>query len=137
LATDPKTRSDQEWRETLTQIEYYVLRQAGTERPFTGQYWDSAEPGTYHCAGCDASLFRSTDKYSSGCGWPSFTRALEAGTVIEREDRSHNMLRVEVLCRACEGHLGHVFTDGPPPEGRRFCINSVSIRLVPGDGGAV
>jgi methionine-R-sulfoxide reductase len=120
-------RTEEEWRGVLTPEQYRVLRQAGTERPFTGRYWDHHEAGTYVCAGCGAELFTSDTKFDSGCGWPSFYDALDPARVEEREDRSHGMRRVEVLCRACGGHLGHVFPDGPRPTGLRYCINSASL----------
>lgn len=123
-------KSEAEWRAQLNEEQFWILRQAGTERPFTGQYWQTRTPGTYVCRGCQTPLFRSETKYASGCGWPSFFDDL-GGEVIEvRVDRSHNMIREEILCRACGGHLGHVFPDGPPPTGRRYCVNSASIELI-------
>ncbi len=120
-------RTEEEWRGLLTPEQYRVLRQAGTERAFTGRYWDHHEPGTYVCAGCGAELFTSGTKFDSGCGWPSFYESLDPAKVEEREDRTHGMRRVEVLCRGCGGHLGHVFPDGPQPTGLRYCINSASL----------
>lgn len=129
--TDPKDIPESEWREKLTPEQYHVLREAGTERAFTGQYDKHFEEGAYACAGCGTVLFESDAKYNSGCGWPAFTRAAEAQPgerVEERRDTSHGMIRTEVLCAKCGGHLGHVFPDGPPQEGGiRYCINSLSL----------
>jgi len=120
-------RSDAEWRTILTQEQYQVLRQKGTERPFTGALTQNHETGNYHCAGCDALLFLSGAKFDSGCGWPSFTLPAGSAAVAEHEDLSHGMRRVEVTCARCGGHLGHVFPDGPRPTGLRYCINSASL----------
>ena len=120
-------RSDTEWRQLLTQEQYQVLRQKGTERPFTGALTQNHETGDYHCAGCGERLFSSGAKFDSGCGWPSFVIPADSTAVEEHEDMSHGMRRVEVTCARCGGHLGHVFTDGPKPTGLRYCINSASL----------
>lgn len=121
------TLSDAEWRDRLTPEQYHILRQAGTERAFTGALEKNKATGLYHCAGCDAPLFDSDAKYESGSGWPSFTRPVSADAVDLIEDDSHGMRRVEVRCAACEGHLGHVFPDGPGPDGTRYCMNSAAM----------
>ncbi len=121
--------TDAQWREKLTAEQYQILRKKGTERAFSGIYWDAKDPGIYRCAGCGAELFASDAKFDSGCGWPSFTQPADESGVEEHVDRSHGMSRTEVTCRQCGGHLGHVFPDGPAPTGLRYCINSASIDL--------
>ncbi len=123
--------SDEEWRERLTPQQYEVLRRKGTERAFTGAYWDAKDEGLYRCAACENPLFRSTDKYDSGTGWPSFTEPVSPDAVRLEEDRSYGMRRVEVLCGNCGSHLGHLFDDGPAPTGQRWCNNGVALRFTP------
>jgi peptide-methionine (R)-S-oxide reductase len=125
--TDKLTLTEAEWRERLSPEQYQILRQAGTERAFTGRYEQNKDPGLYKCAGCGAPLFSSDTKYNSGSGWPSYYQPLDAAAVDEHRDVSHGMVRVEVRCAKCEGHLGHVFPDGPAPTGLRYCINSASL----------
>ncbi len=124
------TKTDEQWREQLGVERFEILRQAGTERPWSGEYVENHDDGAYRCAGCHAELFRSNDKFESGSGWPSFTQPSVAEAVELREDRSHGTVRTEVVCRRCGGHLGHVFDDGPRDStGQRFCINSLSLEF--------
>lgn len=129
--TDSTRLTDAEWRARLTPEQYHVLREKGTERAFTGALEKNKAPGEYHCAACGQLLFRSGDKYDSGSGWPSFTTPAEGGAVEEHRDISHGMIRTEVLCSNCEGHLGHVFPDGPGEDGLRYCINSAALDFEP------
>ena len=120
-------KSDEEWKQILTPVEFQILREKGTEYAFTGEYYKHKEKGTYVCAGCGNELFTSESKYDSGCGWPSFYEPLSNEKVGEAEDRSHGMVRTEIVCNNCGGHLGHVFPDGPKPTGLRYCVNSASL----------
>jgi len=124
-------QDDEYWRARLTPEEFHVMREKGTERAFTGEYWDCKEEGVYHCRCCGEPLFLSETKYDSGCGWPSCVRPADESNLLEERDTSHGMIRTEVMCKKCGAHLGHVFEDGPAPTGLRYCINSLSVKLDP------
>ena len=128
---DKINKSESEWREQLSAEQYRVTREGGTERAFTGKYHDAKTKGVYHCVCCDTALFDADTKFDSGSGWPSFWEPVHAVNVIEKQDRTLGMLRTEALCASCDAHLGHVFPDGPPPTGLRYCMNSASLKLIP------
>jgi peptide-methionine (R)-S-oxide reductase len=132
---DKVEKSEDEWRAQLTPEQYRVMRQKGTERAFTGAYHATKAPGAYHCAGCGQPLFDAAAKFDSGTGWPSFFAPIDEHAVACETDRSHAMVRTEVLCSRCDAHLGHVFPDGPEPTGQRYCMNSVALKLEPKEGG--
>ena len=122
-------KDNEYWRDKLTEEEYKVCREKGTEQPFTGEYWDTTEDGVYHCRCCGEALFVSDSKFDAGCGWPSFFRPADAEVVEEASDHTHGMTRTEIMCKKCGSHLGHVFEDGPQPTGLRYCVNSLSVKL--------
>jgi len=131
--SDKIIKTDEEWEKELSPEEYRILREKGTERAFTGKYWDHHEIGTYICAACSTELFESDTKFDSGCGWPSYFEAIDSSRIIYKTDKSFGMTRTEVMCAKCGGHLGHIFDDGPPPTGKRYCINSGAMKFIKKD----
>lgn len=134
MTTEHSFKSEAEWRQALTPEEYHIMREKGTERAFTGAYYNTHDPGKYLCKGCGQELFSSETKYDSGSGWPSFYKPAAEGAVTTHEDRTHGMVRTEITCARCGSHLGHVFDDGPRPTGLRYCTNSASLKFVPDSG---